>query len=237
MSTTVTWPDPVTLLNAVVRDQLAGRRLRMLEAGGGSRSYLDLGPVAVESITTVDIDPAQLERNTYASTRILADLEEVELDGTYDLVVAYDVFEHLRRPDRALERLLPALASGGLLVVGSPVERSFSGMVTKATPHAFHLWVYRHVFGDREAGTPGHGPFRTWFHPLARPDRLATHLVEQGLEPVFASVYESGRYRHIRERKPVLGGLLLAVTSLLNVPFAGTRNVREGDYHLVFRKP
>lgn len=235
MSSDPTIADPLELLNHHIQEHFASRSIRILEAGGGSATALDLPRLSTASITTIDIDEHQLERNAYADVKILADLEEVQLTDRYDLIVLYNVIEHLRRPDRALGRLLDGLDEGGLFVVGAPVERSFAGMITKLTPHWFHVWVYRHVFGVPTAGLPGQGPFKTWFHPLARPNRLVEYMKRRGLTPSYLSLYDAGRLAHIQGRHPLLGLLLHAVTGLLNVAFLGSRDVRKGDYHLVFR--
>ena len=59
-----------------------------------------------------------------------------------------------------------ALKQGGLILIGAPNPKSLSGVVTKYSPHWFHVWFYRHVRGEKQAGQPGQPPFPTFFHPL-----------------------------------------------------------------------
>lgn len=229
-------PAPRALLNALIRGEFAGRPVSILEAGGGSHSHLETGRLNVARITTIDISPEQLARNSYAHTKILGDLEEFRYDERYDIVIVYNVLEHLARADRALERLAEACADGGLFVVGSPYMGSFSGLVTRLTPHAVHVGFYRHVLGRATAGEPGHPPFPTHFHPLTDPGRLAAWLDTAGFECLLLGTFESGVYRLARERQPLVGALLVAATALLNLVTPKRYNARHGDYHGLFRK-
>jgi hypothetical protein len=63
------------LLNGVLGSLLRGRnKLEVLEAGGGSKSKIAFDRSQEVSITTIDISPEQIEKNTYASHKILGDL-------------------------------------------------------------------------------------------------------------------------------------------------------------------
>ena len=53
-----------------------------------------------------------------------------------------------------------------MILIGAPNPRSLSGVVTKYSPHWFHVWFYRHIRGDAKAGLAGCAPFPTHFHPL-----------------------------------------------------------------------
>ena len=144
-------PDPKTLLNRVLSSCLNGRSVSVLEAGGGSRTHLREQMLNIASVTTVDISAEQLARNTYADFKIEADLEKFEPERSYDVVIMFQVLEHLQNADRALENLARACADDGFVVVGSPYMRSFSGMVTRFTPHWFHVFFYRRILGWKTA--------------------------------------------------------------------------------------
>ena len=55
----------------------------------------------------------------------------------------------------ALLGFCESLKQGGLILIGAPNPKSLSGVVTKYSPHWFHVWFYRHVRGDKNAGLPG----------------------------------------------------------------------------------
>jgi SAM-dependent methyltransferase len=229
-------PDPKTLLNRVLSSCLNGRSVSVLEAGGGSRTHLREQMLNIASVTTVDISAEQLARNTYADFKIEADLEKFEPERSYDVVIMFQVLEHLQNADRALENLARACADDGFVVVGSPYMRSFSGMVTRFTPHWFHVFFYRRILGWKTAGQPGYPPFRAFYHPLTLPQNLQRFFEARGFETVYLGLYQGGLYRSARKQRPLFGLLLMAVTALINIATPKSYNSRQGEYNAVFRK-
>jgi len=107
--------------------RVSGRSpLRVLDAGCGRQCNVELPPHAY--VVGVDISPEALEENPLLDERIVGDLELIELPKeSFDLIVCWDVLEHVRRPRAVLDRLAPALAEGGVLVVGAPNVLSLKG--------------------------------------------------------------------------------------------------------------
>jgi len=104
------------LLDQFVTDQ---RTLAVLDAGCGSSSAFSLPSSARRS--GIDISARQLERNVELHERIVGDVQEHVLPaGRFNVVLCWDVLEHLRDPQRALDNLVQSLAPGGLLVIGLP---------------------------------------------------------------------------------------------------------------------
>lgn len=229
-------PNPRSLLNSMIVLSLGKRPISILEAGGGSHSVLILKRFDITDITTLDISPEQLARNDYAHVKIEGDLETYRHEQSYDLVIVYNVLEHLSRADKALAQLTEACSDNGVFVVGSPYEGSFSGMVTRFTPHWVHLAFRRHVMRQPNAGKPGFAPFPTHYHPLTEPERLRAHMEEAGSECVFLALYESPVYRRARQNQPLSGWLLTVATSLINFVTPKSYGTCRGDYHAVFRK-
>jgi SAM-dependent methyltransferase len=229
-------PSSRVLLNDVIQRHIGARPVKILEAGGGSRTVLEMNELDVRSITTVDISPEQLARNTYADVKIEGDLEAFRFEERYDLVIIYQVLEHLAGADRALDNLAEACGDGGLFVVGSPYPHSFSGIVTRLTPHWFHVFFYRFVLGQAHAGEPGYPPFPTYYHPLTEPERLRVFLDRQSFDCLYLVIYQSEVYRRARAGNPVVGILLMLVTALINLVTPKSYDARRGDYHAVFRR-
>jgi hypothetical protein len=128
------------------------------------------------------------------------------------------------------------LKQGGLILIGAPNPKSLSGVVTKFSPHWFHVWFYRHVRGDKKAGLPGQAPFPTHFHPLVTLSNLEAFAKAHGLELIYRKEYESPRYPEMRARKPLFAALIDAAATVLNAMLPGKGDVRHGDYHVILRK-
>jgi SAM-dependent methyltransferase len=216
---------------------LPANRLAIYEAGGGSTSFLPLGIWNRAHVTVVDIDADQIRNNDYAQEKILGDIQTYRFEaGRFDLVVCYNVIEHLADARSALLGFCCSLKQGGLILIGAPNPKSLSGIVTKHTPHWFHVWFYRYVLGDKKAGLPGEAPFPTFFHPLVTPANLDAFARDQGLEVIYRKEYESPRFPEIRARKPLFAGLLDAAATVMNSLLLRKTDVRHGDYHVILRK-
>jgi len=190
---------PDDLRRAVAASLPPGAPVSILEAGCGSASQLDLGPNAV--VTGIDISRRQLERNTALSARINGDLQTYPLGhDAFDVVVCWNVLEHLRRPDRALDNMVRALKPGGLLVLAVPNAYSLKGWLARATPQAFHVWVYRTVFGYRNAGADDRGPFETHFAWPVTPVALRSYAAEHHLAVTHWWWHEDYGQRMLRRR-------------------------------------
>jgi SAM-dependent methyltransferase len=185
----------------------------------------------------VDIDEEQIRNNDYAQETILGDVQTWRFPSeSFDLVICYNVIEHLPDVEAALSGFCESLKQDGLILIGAPNPKSLSGIVTKYTPHWFHVWFYRHVRGDKKAGQPGQAPFPTFFHPLVTLSRLEAFAKSHGLQMIYRKEYESPRYQEMRMRKPALAALLDAAALVINRLLPGKADVRRGDYHVILRK-
>jgi SAM-dependent methyltransferase len=229
--------ESLLAVHGILRAILPPKTLAIYEAGGGSTSFLPLGVLNRAHVTVVDIDQDQIRNNTYAQETILGDIQHYRFKPeTFDLVICYNVIEHLADVEAALLGFCESLKQGGLILIGAPNPTSLSGVVTKYSPHWFHVWFYRHVRGDNNAGLPGHAPFPTFFHPLVSPSKLEVFAREHGLQVIYKKEYESPRFPEMRARKPVLAALLDAVAVAANLFLPGKADVRRGDYHVILRK-
>ena len=150
-------------------------------------------------VTVVDIDEDQIRNNDYAQETILGDIQTYRFaPDSFDLVICYNVIEHLPDVEAALSGFCESLKQGGLILIGAPNPRSLSGVVTKYSPHWFHVWFYRHVRGDKNAGQPGQAPFPTFFHPLVTLSKLEAFAEDHGLEVIYRREYESPRFPEMR---------------------------------------
>jgi SAM-dependent methyltransferase len=229
--------DSLLAVHDVLYRELPPGRLAIYEAGGGSCSVLPPDMLNRSKVTVVDIDEDQVRNNTYADEAILGDVQTYRFAReTFDLVICYNVIEHLPNVDAALLNFRDALKRGGMILIGAPNPRSLSGVVTKYSPHWFHVWFYRHIRGIRDAGLPGEPPFPTFFHPLVTLPRLEAFAAANGLEMIYRREVESPRYPEMRRRKPLFAALVDAGAAMLNAVLPRGTDVRRGDYHVILRK-
>jgi SAM-dependent methyltransferase len=229
--------ESLLAVHGILRAVLPPGKLAIYEAGGGSTSFLPLSVLDRAHVTVVDIDQDQIRNNTYAQETILGDIQSYRFQpGAFDLVICYNVIEHLADVEAALLGFCQSLKQGGLILIGAPNPKSLSGVVTKYSPHWFHVWFYRHVRGDKKAGLPGQAPFPTFFHPLVSLPRLEAFAKAHGLQMIYRREYESPRFPEMRARKPVLASLLDAFAVVANLFLSDETDVRRGDYHVILRK-
>lgn len=207
------------------------------EAGGGSTSFLPPSVLEQADVTVVDIDEVQLAKNSYAQHKIHGDIQTCRFPrDSFDLITCYNVIEHLPDVEQTFRRFNEALRRGGLILIGAPHPTSLSGLVTRFSPHAFHVWYYRKMRGLADAGKPGEAPVPVHFHPLVAPERLKRFARSLGYEVLYDCVYESPRYPELRISKPIMGKMLDLAASVINAFLFNTKDVRRGDYHLILRK-
>lgn len=221
----------------LIVEKFRGKSVRIYEAGGGSLSILPLSSLNNPSIAVVDIDETQLQNNSYADTKILGDIQTYAFPpSSFDLIVCYNVIEHLPSVDQAIRQFHRALAPGGLLFIGAPNPESLFGLVTKYSPHWFHVWFYRAILRYKNAGKPGQLPFRTFYHPIVSPSALEKFCKEVGFEPIYFNLYIGSNYTTLRKTRPVVGWLVSAGLGVMNALTLGRLKLAHGDYHAVFRK-
>lgn len=180
-------------------DEVAGK-MTILEAGCGRKWELDLETTNFE-LTGVDLDEHALEHRR-SVTRDL----DVGIVGTicdrdivpseqFDIVYSAYVLEHIDGAVTALENFVEWARPGGLIVMWLPNRNSVYAWMARHTPHRFHIWVYRYVFGNRNAGKPGFGPYPTYHDPVLAPNSLVAFCRERNLslQELFAVDVFSGR--------------------------------------------
>ncbi len=208
---------------------------RVLEAGCGSLSHVRLDDAYVVG---VDISPAQLARHRELDEAVCADIQRWNAPAAaFDLVICWDVLEHLPQPRRALVNLIHTTKPGGLLILALPNVYSIKGLVTKLTPYRFHVWAYRRFWGAGEAASEDRGPFPTYLRLATAPGAVTRLARAHGLEVVYLSAYESLMQKRFR-KDHALGNVLLAACALLGrLASCGRLDLLKSDYILVLRKP
>jgi SAM-dependent methyltransferase len=185
-------------------------RPRVLDAGcGGQLRYFDIDDAYVVGI---DVDQAALDRNTDADEKILGDIQSYPLpSASFDAVVCSDVIEHLPNPQAALANLFDAVRPGGRIHLAFPNRRAPKGVIARYTPLRFHVWVYRYLMGKKEAGTPGHAPYKTYLRPEMDPVAVITTARRHGLVVEDVDFQDGKMYTRFQRERPGLWRLMRLV--------------------------
>lgn len=206
----------------ILNEFLASRSsARMLDAGCGARRNLSV-PEGVYSVG-IDVSERQLSRNQDLAERILGDLQTHALpEQSFDLVICWEVLEHLAKPDAALENMRRALKRDGLMILGLPNLMSVKGLITKLTPHAFHVWFYRRVLHSHAPEEEDSGPFRTFFRRTISPQGIRRFAGASALNVEYFAVFESPVQRRVRLRYHLTGRLWRAIRFAVKCVTLGT---------------
>lgn len=228
--------DPQQRVQQVINDLLVDTPSpRVLEAGCGSMSRICPAPAWI--LVGIDISERQLARNTALSEKILGDLQQYQWAPLgFDLIMCWDVIEHLDDPVAALRNLTDGLKLGGAIVLAFPNLWSLKGLVTKFTPFRVHAWFYQYVLGDRRRAEDL-DQFPTPFRFAISPARLRALVAKLGLEVVFDEIYEGPVQCHMR-RTSKLADFALGVLGLVSRALSfGRLDIGLSDCILIVRQP
>lgn len=209
--------------------------LKILEAGCGSASWLTLP--AGSFLTGIDLSQKQLERNQQLNEKIQGDVETYPLPpATYDLIISWNVLEHLSNPEKALLNFFQTSKPGGLIVLALPNVWSLKGLITKLTPLNFHIWVYRHLLNYPEAGTDDHGPFKTFLRLSTSPNRLKKFAMANGLSVAYFDQFEDQREKEIRQKYFMVNLIFRCLRAIVRLLTLGKIDWELTDYIIVLKK-
>jgi 2-polyprenyl-3-methyl-5-hydroxy-6-metoxy-1,4-benzoquinol methylase len=209
--------------------------ITVLDAGCGASTHLFFRQPA--RLVGIDTSRRQLDRNAELDEKIVGDVQTHTFGAnTFDVVIAWQVLEHLPHPEQALERFRDATKDGGLLVLSLPNVLSVKGLVTKFTPHAFHVWAYRRVFGMKDAGTEDRAPFPTFLRFSIRPAGIIRFARENGFAVEYFHSFEWHVQTQLRERVHLVGPVWRLVRALVRILTAGRVDAERTDFIVVLRR-
>jgi SAM-dependent methyltransferase len=228
-------PPPLAQLESMIERLPRAGRLRVLEAGCGSLP-IQIGLPADAHLVGIDTSQRQLDRNAQIQDKVLGDICTHVFDEPFDVVSCWDVLEHLPRPELALANLVRATRPGGLIVLKVPNVMSLKGLATKLTPHRFHVWVYRRVYGYEHAGQADQGPFRTYLRRSISERGLLRFARENGLVVELAARYESDHQARLRRRLRLDGAVWGALARFVRVTSFGQLELDGTELVVLLRK-
>jgi SAM-dependent methyltransferase len=160
--------------------------LKILEAGCGRLWNMDL-EVADYELTGIDLDARALDHRQSVTrdldVGVVGDIcdRDVVPSKHFDIVYSAYVLEHIDGARAVLENFAEWVRPGGLIVLRVPNRDSVYGWAACHTPYRLHVWIYRHLFGNRDAGKPGFGPYPTYHDPVLTLSSLAAFCLTHDL--------------------------------------------------------
>ena len=217
----------VPFLGIVIRAQGSdAEAISILEAGCGQRWLLRLDGKKF-FLTGVDIDKDALEMRKSIrkdlDEAIHGDLRTIDL-GTrrFDVIYSAFVLEHIQGAEAVLSRMVNWLKPGGIIIIEIPDPNSVKGLITRITPHWFHVFYYRYVLGIPTAGRPGHGPYRTYFDRVVSRRGIREFCDRKGLQ--IQAEYAFATDGPDKKAMRVLIGTITRTISLLTFGMASDRH-------------
>ncbi len=115
------------------------RNILDLGAGSGRLKQMDFRQLAAR-VCGVDPNPAVLENPFLDEARVGDGIAIPYADESFDLVFANNVLEHLTDPLRVFCEIRRVLRPGGFFLAKTPNKWHYVGIVSRLTPHWFHIW-------------------------------------------------------------------------------------------------
>ena len=228
--------DEVAKLQLIIDDIFQKKEIvEVLEAGCGSASQITFGNNVY--VTGIDISEKQLERSSLLNEKILGDIQTYQLPSEYyDIIICWDVLEHLKSPDNALANFYRGVKNGGLIVLAMPNATSFEAVITKFVPHWLNVMIHRHVFGNKGAGKEGRGPFKAYMRLSISPSAIIAFARKNGLRIERVAIYTRGRIERLEERSKTLYVIYRAAAALVKLLSVGTIEPKYSSCIAVLRK-
>jgi len=88
------------------------------------------------------------EPTAYDATVVQDVASPIQVDRAFDLVISWQVLEHVDRVDLALDNLREVLKPGGTLVAQLSGSRSVFALLARAMPHPLRVSAMTHLLGD-----------------------------------------------------------------------------------------
>lgn len=208
--------NEINKLQEIVDLFLRGKNnVKILEAGCGSSSYIHFGQNAY--IAGIDISNNQLSRNNIVNEKILGDIQNHIFPADFfDIIVCWNVLEHLKCPEAALRNFLNSTKKGGIIILGFPNVISVRGLLTKYSPLFVHKWVYKYISGTKE---PQEQPelFKTFLRFSISPKAIKRFALKHKLLIEYFKIYEDEFYQTLKKQQPLLSLIYRIFEILINI--------------------
>ena len=111
-----------------------------LGAGAGIVSQMNFKGIA-DHVCGIDPDERVIT-NPYLDEGKIAFCEKVPYpDGSFDLIFADNVLEHLTEPEKVFGEITRLLRPDGVFLAKTPNKWHYIPLIARLTPHRFHQWI------------------------------------------------------------------------------------------------
>lgn len=211
--------------------------IHILEAGCGRRWPFRLEGIQY-NLTCVDMDKDALEvrENTLSDLHetIEGDLCSIDLGADrYDVIYSSFVLEHIKRADLVMKNFVRWAKPNGIIIIKVPDANSVGGYITRITPHWFHIFYYRFILGNKDAGTPGYGPYPTYYHSIISRSGMRDFCNDRNNNIVLDVEYRSGFFRPGRGAMKIL---IHIIERVINIISLGSLSIKHSRLLYILRK-
>lgn len=228
--------DREKLLDRLIAAKIAGTPARVYEAGGGSRTILADSILNSVEITVVDISPEQTLRCKDVKEAIVGNIETWRRPDYFNLACCVNVLEHVDKPKDAISSMVASLADDAYLVIAGPLAQSLASWVIRFTPHAFHVWFYRKIRGNRNAGKPGHPPFPVRYAEGSDFNDVIEALRAHDLEIVMAVKFSGSNPAKLKAKSKLLFALYKMACGVVGTVTLGAHEPAMTDFMIIAEK-
>jgi SAM-dependent methyltransferase len=230
------WDHTMEVMSREIRSiKDPGKVLEILEAGCGRKWDLDIGDGGYV-LTGIDLDPEALRIRRHETKDlhegIVGDLRTADFgQRTFDVIFSCYVLEHVPGAQQVLENFNRWVKPGGLIIIMIPDPYSAYGFTSRMTPHWFHVLFYRLIFGQKNAGKPGHNPYRVTYDKVVSREGIRAFCGENGLVLTAEYGNPSGHGNSLKQK------LVEAYEKTLQVLSLGRLSSDYNDIIFIIRKP
>lgn len=122
----------------------------VLDIGAGAGNKPEMDPSDLEA-RLHGIDPAPYIANNRYCIPVQASAYDLPYrDAVFDVVFSNNVIEHLDKPRLLFQEALRVLKPGGTLVLKTPNRHHYVALISRYTPHRFHIWFHTIREGNTE---------------------------------------------------------------------------------------
>jgi ubiquinone/menaquinone biosynthesis C-methylase UbiE len=156
----------------------------VLDAGCGSIARVALRGKC-RMVVGVDADEG-IGDNPGVDLLVTADLSRLPFrDKAFDIVMSYEVVEHLTNPAACFLELHRVCKDGAIVVLATVNKLHYENFVVALTPYSFHEWYIKKVLGDKGVSYPTSNRANT-------PGRLRRMMERAGFTTIAVQCIDSG---------------------------------------------